>query len=160
MNKNIEKLLSLVGVAGEINGRKKLQKIVYLLQVAGFDFGKTFRYHYFGPYSTDLQLEIDALVDRELLLETRSGSAYSYKVANIPSNGNPELFKTDQMKPLIDYLNNYESQELELAATLVYLHENHYGDFDSISKKAKILKPDLESKLPNAKIVYERIAAC
>ena len=157
MREAFKKLMGVVHTAGNIHGRKKLQKMVYLLQKAGLDFNKTFRYHYYGPYSTELQLEIDALVDMSLLTESRNGYAYGYSIAggNDAHAGGYEFSK--RISSLIDYLNGVPAQVLELASTFAYLGERGYGDFDAVQKKALALKPDLASKASSAKEVYDRI---
>jgi hypothetical protein len=156
MKEAFEKLVRLVDSAGQIKGRKKFQKMVYLLQTAGFDFGKNFRYHYFGPYSTELQLEIDALVDRKFLEEAFDGQAYSYRVVNGTKESRSSS-ETDKSTYLVKYLNHQSPQVLELAATLIFLKDKGYGDFDKVTKKAMMLKPDLIDKLPKAKPVLDRI---
>ena len=157
MREAFKKLMGVVHTADKINGRKKLQKMVYLLQKAGLDFNKTFRYHYYGPYSTELQLEIDALVDMSLLTESRNGYTYGYSIAGENDAHAGGYGFSKRISSLIDYLNGVPAQVLELASTLAYLGERGYGDFDAIQKKALALKPDLASKASSAKEVYDRI---
>ena len=63
--KNFEKILALIKLTdNKIDGRTKFQKIVYILKNNGVNFEEQFKYHYFGPYSPELQLEIEELIDR------------------------------------------------------------------------------------------------
>lgn len=156
MREDFDKLVALIQKAGRVHGRKKLQKMVYLLEKAGMDFGKTFRYHYYGPYCTELQLEIDALVDMGVLAERHNGYAYTYSVAD-GSDLAAEWEPCERNSALIAYLNGLAPQVLELAATLVYLNERDYGNFETVKKKALTLKPDLGSRMTEAVAVVDEV---
>lgn len=156
MRGDFERLVSLFHKTGSVNGRKKIQKMVFLLQNAGLDFGKTFRYHYYGPYCTELQLEMDALVDMGVLEERHNGYSYSYRIAK-ETDLNTKWEACERNSALIEYLNRLSPQVLELASTLVFLSERDYGDFDSVKKKALSLKPELEAKMLEAEAVHERV---
>lgn len=47
-------LAKLVEWAGELRSRKRLQKVVYLLQAAGAPIEAEFTLHHYGPYSFDV----------------------------------------------------------------------------------------------------------
>jgi uncharacterized protein YwgA len=81
LTSHLNKILSLVNEAGRIQGRTKFQKIVYILKIKGANFNERFSYHYYGPYSSDLQLEIEELVDRQILNQQNFNPS-SYKVGN------------------------------------------------------------------------------
>jgi len=66
-------LLQMMNTHGEILGRKRLQKIVFLLKnehKAPFSF--TFRPYFYGPYSAQLSKHIDALIKHRLISERRA----------------------------------------------------------------------------------------
>jgi uncharacterized protein YwgA len=46
-------LAKLVEWAGTLRTRKRLQKVVFMLQAAGCPFDDGFGLHHFGPYSSD-----------------------------------------------------------------------------------------------------------
>ena len=55
-----------------VQGRTLLQKRIYFLSVlANEDFG--FRPHYYGPYSSHVSTSLSALVEADLVEETRIG---------------------------------------------------------------------------------------
>ena len=59
-------IASLVRAAGgEIVGKIRLQKMVYLLDQMGLNSGYPFEYHHYGPYSESLaqQVEDDVFFD-------------------------------------------------------------------------------------------------
>jgi len=78
----MEKLLVILGMLREVRGRTRLQKTVFLLSEnedvnLGYDF---IPYHY-GPYSQDLQLEVDLLEAAGLLqIRPRDGILYMHSL--------------------------------------------------------------------------------
>jgi len=81
-------ILSLKNAQGEvIEGRTKLQKMVFLLKkLHRIDFSYHFTPYFYGPYSSDLQTDIDYLVSLGLVIEARelttSGIRYTYKLTD------------------------------------------------------------------------------
>ena len=77
-------LLSWAGDKG-IQGRKRLQKIVYFLQYAGCPLQCQYTLHHFGPYSRDVADACDEMVAAGLIVETggpKGGSMqYEYSLA-------------------------------------------------------------------------------
>lgn len=67
---SILEVARLIQSCEKIGGRVILQKIVHILQEAGFDsFTEEFGYLHHGPYSSDLKREIDQLIDWKLIDE-------------------------------------------------------------------------------------------
>ncbi len=140
---NFVKILSLLEEAGQITGRTKFQKIVFILKNKEIPFKEKFKYHYFGPFSSDLQLEIDELVDRGFLLE-RSVNPYVYE---INKNNKIDFIKDSHIKckkNLIQYLNQKDSKLLEVTSTLYFLEKNGIKDESILRKKILALKPHLK----------------
>lgn len=70
MTVNISSLIAAAG--GEIVGKVRLQKLVYLLDQLGLDSGFSFSYYHYGPYSEDLADAVeDEVVFRRVDVETR-----------------------------------------------------------------------------------------
>jgi len=60
--KDIEKLLVILKKLGLIAGRTRFQKIIFLLKNKdSIEFDYNFISYYYGPYSAELQLEINLL---------------------------------------------------------------------------------------------------
>jgi uncharacterized protein YwgA len=74
-------LLKLIDSVPELEGRKRLQKLMYLMKYAGFPIEVRYSWHYYGPYSADLALQIDSLVDSGLLKEEDMVLGYRYKTS-------------------------------------------------------------------------------
>lgn len=120
---------------GSIDGRKKLQKLVYLIQHKGGPFEEAFQYHLYGPFSEQLANELEEMKTFGLVKETRelaySGSKYKYrysitqggrKVLQSKSNSDLEPFKN-----LIKTLGQYDARKLELMATSLFLSKSAYN---------------------------------
>ncbi|MDR1160841.1 MAG: hypothetical protein LBK45_00730 [Tannerellaceae bacterium] len=136
------KLLNLVNISNAIVGRKKFQKIVYILQCEGVSFHKKFKYYYYGPFSPSLQLEIDELVDRKILIE-KMDTSYSYELnPQTEFESNREM---EEKKELILFLNKQETRILELISTIYFLHNEGWEEQRYIKKKIETLKPHLSS---------------
>lgn len=76
MVEDAEKLLVILKHHEDILGRKRFQKIVFLLmRKHNIDFKYSFVSHLFGPYSRKLQLDID-LLNFMGLVEVRPGIPY------------------------------------------------------------------------------------
>lgn len=79
-------LLSWVGDGG-LKGRKRLQKVVYLLQTAGCPMDCAYTLHHFGPYSRDVADACDEMVAAGLVEETvepnMAGKQYTYRLKDV-----------------------------------------------------------------------------
>lgn len=76
-------LLSWAGESG-VQGRKRLQKVVYFLQQAGCPLDCAYTLHHFGPYSLDVAHACDEMVAAGLIKEEATlqswGTQYGYKL--------------------------------------------------------------------------------
>lgn len=141
---------------GKIVGRTKLQKIAYLLELAGLGDGFHFEYRHYGPYSEDLASAIrlaDAfgLVTEEERQATWGGSYSIYTAAG--EAGEPNQSRVGLAQETV----GMDSIELELAATAAYL---------SAVEKSKdpwgntaLLKPEkaANGRLEKAKDAYRKL---
>ncbi len=51
-----QRLMNVFALSGEVTGRKKLQKMIYIAKKLGFPFQEKFEFHFYGPYSEELSL--------------------------------------------------------------------------------------------------------
>jgi uncharacterized protein YwgA len=151
-------LLKLFEKANRIEGRKKLQKTVHLLQMAGVPFGMDFKYHYYGPYSAELQSYIDVLVDYGMLREDNQGDTYIYEMTDKGKEfmqkyretvGNDFSLPTESVERVL----SYPATTLELTSTIGYLISLGYT-MDVAKSKALELKPHLKNYLDKAEALY------
>ncbi|GGE28835.1 hypothetical protein GCM10011391_04260 [Pullulanibacillus camelliae] len=136
------KVMTLLQSAGEIIGRKKLQKIIYILQKLNYPFQEKFQFHFYGPYSEELTLKIEELCNLSFVNEVREdkGGYHQYRY-QLTHEGEDFLKNYDIHMPELDTyiqsLNEESSRFLELVSTLLY--------FDNLSEqevidKVKIVK--------------------
>jgi uncharacterized protein YwgA len=130
MAKPEEKVAAVVAAAGgTLISRVRLQKTVYFLQQLGFPGGFQFEYHYFGPYSRELDAAvIDArtlgVVQEEIRHREGDGASYSIFVLAQHSSSKQETLGTlgkDRAVTLVRKFAETHVTVLELAATVHWL---------------------------------------
>ncbi len=151
----------LIDVCGSIDGRKKLQKMVYLLQQMGYrdEFPQEFGYLHYGPYSRELKREIDWLCASDTALieeESHPGPSpeavsYSYKPKAILESLFTELGISGQpgWAGHARDLATKDAPFLEAIATVVYLRKKGRNE-ESVRKEFAVLKPSLVGRLDAA----------
>src|SRR4051794_19223854 len=91
-------LAKLVYWAQTIRTRKRLQKIVVMLQAAGCPIEADYRLHHFGPYSDGVAHLADEMTQLGLLVEEESsnglGSTYDYRLSDKAKQQLQEFEKT------------------------------------------------------------------
>lgn len=137
------KLMAVFRHTGEITGRKKLQKIVFIVKKLDFPFHEKYHYHFYGPYSEELTLRVEELCNLAFLeevKETKSGYG-QYRYA-LTAEGEKFLCHYDVdmpgLKESVVSLNSQSARFLELVATV--LHFSHLKK-DEIEEKVLTLKP-------------------
>ncbi|EHQ89194.1 hypothetical protein DesyoDRAFT_2102 [Desulfosporosinus youngiae DSM 17734] len=152
-------LLKLFNQADLIHGRKKLQKMVHLLSIAGSNFPFKYQYHHYGPYSAELQQEIDFMVSYGMLDEIRSSYGYTYQITDRGKEFMNQLncqYKENINQDLVASLNLQSSQFLEMVSTYAFLLDSNY-DSEGAKKKALELKPHLAGCIDEAMKYYHQM---
>lgn len=106
---------------GKVVGRTKLQKMTYLLELAGLGDGFLFQYRHYGPYSEQLSQAIElsdlfGLVKEEEYIASWGGRYSIYSFVGTDSSETSEI-----RKKLLAYAVDADPVELELAATAAFL---------------------------------------
>ncbi|MHB8073991.1 YwgA family protein [Desulfosporosinus fructosivorans] len=151
-------LLSLFDDVELVEGRKKLQKMVHLLTTAGAAFSFKYQYHHYGPYSAQLQDEINFMVRQGFIEEFKEKETYVYKITERGKEFKLSLERTnngDLNRELVLSLNEHSSQFLEMVSTYAFLLDSGY-DSDSAIQKAIELKPHLSGYSEDARKYYHR----
>jgi len=157
-NYRLSVLLSLIKEAGgTIKGRKKLQKLVYLLQVNKVqNIQYDFDFYNYGVFSHLLAHDLMSAVALKLVKENKKNDA-SFPYYEITLNNKQSI-------PL-DYLNlNQENKDLfsktspflEVLSTIVYLYKNGYKGTD-LTKKLRDLKGHLKIEFNEAFSYAEKV---
>lgn len=159
MFQNTHRLLTFINLAENIRGRKKLQKIIHLLTSAGTDFPFRYRYHHYGPYSSQLQFEMDQLVEQGYINEKLINGAYDYSITEKGKEFRQRLkdeanYAFEINEKLFNQLIDRETPFLEMFSTYVFLREK--GDSEEEARQtAAQLKPKLTFYLDEAARSYE-----
>lgn len=139
-------VMSLLKEAKEIWTRKKIQKMIYLLQQRGAPFNEHFIFHYYGPYSAELQVELDQLHEAGLIGQEHKGDSYYFQ---LKPKGEIILQKKrgagkrieSMYSSLIKDLNSLAPQVLEMMATIVYLEKSYGKSERKLRSVLKNIKP-------------------
>jgi uncharacterized protein YwgA len=139
--------------AGTLDTRKRMQKVVYLLKVAGCPLEADYTLHHYGPYSQDVARLTDEMV-RTNLLEERSetspfGVRYSYRLPEATKRKLLDYEQSPQSQEFLRCMSPYEERakilinaelkNLEMAATLVYFRRQD-GDWSLAAEKTRQFK--------------------
>ncbi|TMN22036.1 YwgA family protein [Lentibacillus cibarius] len=131
------KLMQFFSEAKEVTGRKKLQKMIYILQKCDFPFEEKYQFHFYGPYSEELSLRTEELCNLGFLTERKEEkSNYFQYHYQITGDGLDFLrqFQMDmpEMTEQIAMLKEKSSRFLELVSTILY--------FDGLSRDEAVEK--------------------
>ena len=126
------KLMQAVMVSGEIIGRKKLQKMIYIAKKVDFPFQERFQFHFYGPYSEELTTRVEELCNMGFLNEVKEkkGGYFQYRYT-LTEAGKEFLSMNNVDMPclqdcLVD-MNEQNARFLELVSTVLY--------FDNLPKE-------------------------
>jgi len=124
----VEISLLILAAGGEIVGKVRLQKMVYLLEQMGMADDYSFDYHHYGPYSADLANEVDeSIFNKEVAEEVRwraDGVGYSIYRQSRTSETVPENlgeFSFEEAYSALEAMQRRSATVLELAATIHWL---------------------------------------
>ncbi len=121
----IAQLLEASG--GEIVGRIRLQKMIYLLDQMGLGSGLQFTYHHYGPYAESTSIAVQrAEIINKTITETEIESSYGgrYSIFKLVSNLSPSKvggIDFEVAKTYASQMKKETSVVLELAATIHWL---------------------------------------
>lgn len=140
---------TLLELLGAIEGRKKLQKIVFLSKHFGLPFQEEFRFHFYGPYSESLATKVQEMVSMGLISEEEEVGPTGYKLYKYRLSQKGRSFlntypvegSLEVPKPFVELANGKDARFLELAATIAYLQEKNYR-VEEIPGKVQLLKSE------------------
>jgi uncharacterized protein len=111
-------------------GRTAIQKLVYFAKTLGVPIPCSFEIYTYGPYSDSVTFSVDSMLADDVLKDI-SNVPHKYSNYRLGDNADEIL---NAYKPLIDpyqrviddvvqSLGNFEPQQLELVATLHFIHQ-------------------------------------
>lgn len=147
----------LIGWAGTLRTRKRMQKVVYLLQSAGCPYQAEYRLLHVGPYSAELAGLTDELVRAGVLAEHKNGRAagctYDYSltawggaavVRFEESSHGTAVQELALYRPFAVELLGRDVRELEYAATIAYFKNRGSGFDEALARASEFVQPPLD----------------
>lgn len=140
---NHAKLMHFFHIAKEVTGRKKLQKMIYILQKCKVPFEEKYQFHFYGPYSEELTLRTEELCNLGFINEVKEDKSNYYQYNyTITESGQAFLgqFKLDmpEIDEQVTLLKNKSSRFLELVSTMMYFDDLSRDD---VARKIHTVKP-------------------
>ncbi|MED3983331.1 YwgA family protein [Peribacillus simplex] len=132
MFKDHANIINAISTAGEISGRKKLQKIVYIAKKLSFPFHEKFQFHFYGPYSEELTLRVEELCEMGYLNEVREKKAGYYQYCYSITDAGQDFLSIQEvempaLEACLQDMNEQNARFLELVSTVLY--------FDTLEKE-------------------------
>jgi uncharacterized protein len=129
--KDHAKLMQAVLVSGEIIGRKKLQKMIYIAKKVSFPFHERFQFHFYGPYSEELTLRVEELCNMGFLNEIKEKKGGYFQYRYTLTDAGKEFLSLNEvempfLEDCLEDMNEQNARFLELVSTVLY--------FDNLSK--------------------------
>lgn len=125
MLKDHAKIMHAISASGEIIGRKKLQKMIFIAKKLAFPFTEKFQFHFYGPYSEELTLRVEELCNMGFLNEVKEkkGGYFQYRYT-LTDGGGEFLSDNDLTMPFLKEcltdMNEQNARFLELVSTVLY----------------------------------------
>ncbi len=125
MLKDHAKIVHVFATAGEVIGRKKLQKMIFIAKKLNFPFYERYNFHFYGPYSEELTLRIEELCNLGFLNEVKEKKGgYSQYRYMLTTEGKEFLshYELDfpALQDCMEDMNEKSSRFLELVSTILY----------------------------------------
>ncbi|MRH44005.1 YwgA family protein [Aquibacillus halophilus] len=139
---NHAKLMKFFLASDEVVGRKKLQKMIYILKQCDIPFEEKYEFHFYGPYSEELTLRVQELCNLGFLSETKEKKSnyYQYRYQMTEQGEeflNHSTVQIPAIENMVGLMKKKSSRFLELVSTMLY--------FDDLSKQ------EVEEKVQNVK---------
>lgn len=152
----ILRIAQLVHLLKRVEGRKKFQKLVHILQELGQPFPERFEYSYYGMYSAELRSELETLANESFVEEEEhlnlasNGRTYTFKTTDKLKNflGQLGLAKDPPWVEMAKRLNQFNPRMLEGISTILFLRRR--------SLKGQELRERVLSLKPHLANIYDR----
>ncbi|KAA0546152.1 YwgA family protein [Bacillus sp. BGMRC 2118] len=128
MLKDHVKVMKVFAEAGEVIGRKKLQKMIYIGKKLQLPFYERYDFHFYGPYSEELTLRIEELCNLGFLQEVKENkggySQYRYSLTEVGENFlQQNVEDTPELNGCMKHMNDQNARFLELVSTVMYFED-------------------------------------
>lgn len=142
MLENHAKLVKVIASTDGIIGRKKLQKIIFIMKKLGYRFEEKFTFHFYGPYSEELSLRMEELTNLGFISEMKEQKSNYYQYRYEVTDRGRQFLEQAPTKLTVDdeltaLLKNQSSRFLELVSTMLYFD---HLDKEEVNKKVQEVK--------------------
>ena len=139
---NHAKLVKVIASTDGIIGRKKLQKIIFILKKLGYRFEEKFTFHFYGPYSEELSLRLEELTNLGFISKMKEQKSNYYQYRYEVTDRGRQFLEQAPTKLTVDdeltaLLKNQSSRFLELVSTMLYFD---HLDQEEVNKKVQEVK--------------------
>lgn len=136
--KDHAKLMQAVLVSGEIIGRKKLQKMIYIAKKVAFPFQERFQFHFYGPYSEELTLRVEELCNMGFVNEVKENKGGYYQYRYTMTDSGKEFLSLNEvdmpcLQDCLTDMNEQSARFLELVSTVLF-----FGDLEKSEVTNKV----------------------
>jgi len=153
---DIKELVRIVSAAdNELIGKARLQKTVFLLELAGLGSGYEFSYRHYGPFSEELASAADDAVLFLDFKEQQEPSGWGGTYSVFTSETRYDWDEEDPYRQLVSIAKHASPIALELAATAAYLANEGDPDPWGETERRKPRKATRD-KLEQARTLYGR----
>ncbi|MGM0901437.1 YwgA family protein [Mesobacillus maritimus] len=169
MLKDHAKIIHAIALSGEVIGRKKLQKMIYIAKKMNFPFQERFQFHFYGPYSEELTLRVEELCNMGFLNEVKEkkGGYYQYRYT-LTEDGKEFLGVNNvDMPTLGDCLTDINTQNarfLELVSTILYFDNLPKDEVkekvQTVKKSQKFTDDEFANAYQYIEMLKERTSQC
>jgi len=156
---NRYQLAKIVDWAGTLDTRKRMQKVVFLLQAAGCPLDAEYTLHHYGPYSQEVARLTDEMVRSGILDENAEsnmvGQRFSYCLSEGARKSLSDFERTprgqaaakelNQHKDLAHQLFQVDLKDLEYASTAVFSRQQGLDWPEAIEKMCQFKRLALDS---------------
>ena len=159
MFKDHARIINAIASVGEISGRKKLQKMIYIAKSISFPFEEKFHFHFYGPYSEELTLRIEELCEMGYLNEKKEKEKgfvqYTY---SLTESGEEflRMYPVDvpHLQECLGDMKEKSARFLELVSTIVFFRSEPK---EEVIEKIHILKSKQKYSLEEISEAYTYI---
>ncbi|MFC3039647.1 YwgA family protein [Virgibacillus xinjiangensis] len=153
---NHARLMQFFTEADELTGRKKLQKMIYIMQKCNMPFEEKYEFHFYGPYSEELTLRVEELCNLGFVSEVKEDKGnYSQYRYTVTKDGRSFLQQfSSEMPNLEEYVSlmqDKSSRFLELVSTIMYFDhlplEENIEKVHTVKPKQKYTEEEIEEAL-------------
>ncbi|WP_186575888.1 YwgA family protein [Aquibacillus kalidii] len=150
---NHAKLMKFFSASEEVVGRKKLQKMIYILKKCGVPYDEKYEFHFYGPYSEELTLRIEELCNLGFISEVKEDKSNYYQYRYGMTQQGEEFLNHSQVElpPIedkIEKMKEKSSRFLELVSTMLYFDDLTKAEIEEkiqvVKKKSNYTSKDLE----------------